>query len=446
MKGHGMGERALKRALRKEVGIGHMRKIAKEKIIRQVEKSFDEQLQFLSRLVSFKSLSGQEGEAQIFFAQACRDLRLDVEMFEGDKTAIRLHPAYNESGMDWAGRPNVIARFKGVGKGRSLILNGHMDVVPPDPISSWSMDPWRAEVKGDRLYGRGALDMKGGLSANLFALQAISAANLRPEGEVILESTIEEEAGGGGGTLACFIHGVKADGMVIPNCTQENVWVTHSGVKWFRVKVLGRAAHGGLSHEGVNAIYKMVPIIRAIEKLDYSRAKAHSYPLLEKQIGRPCNLCVGKIIAGDWPTMVPGSAVLEGRIGFVPGETGPQVMGELEKAVADSVSEDEWCQKHPPQIEWFGINSDPWTEPEESLLVKRIIGESQKILGHKPEIGGFTGVLDTRFGPFFDTPTVSFGPKGGNPHGVDEYLNIPSLLAVTKILALLITDWCGLSG
>jgi len=416
----------------------------REKIFKKVEDSFDEQLEFLTQLIRIKSLVGQEAEGQRFYAGACRDLGLQVETFEADKAAIKKHPAYISIDLEYSGRPNVIATQAGQGDGRSLILNGHMDVVSPEPLTQWSVDPWGGQVEGDRLYGRGAVDMKAGLSANLFALKAILGCGFSPRGDVILESVIEEEAGGSGGTLACLMRGIKADGMVIPEPSGEKILITHPGIKYFKVTVFGRTAHAAVSHLGVNAIVKMIPIIKALEELDLERANRLSYPLVEKQTGRPCNLSLGKMQAGDWVSTVAGWATLECRLGFVPGESGKEVMAEVEQTVLEAVKDDDWFIDHPPKIEWFGWDTEPWMEPDDSAFVRAFSATGKKTLSSPPELLGSSGGLDNRFGPYFNVPSVSFGPLGANAHGIDEYVQISSLLTVTKTLALFIADWCQL--
>lgn len=414
-----------------------------EKIFGRVESLFEEEIEVLSRLISFQSLVGREGPAQSFYGKACQDLGLKVEYFQAEKEKVQAHPGYIEIGVDYAGRPNVIARSPAGGKGRSLILNGHIDVVSAEPLSLWSGDPWTARRKGDQLFGRGAVDMKAGLAANYFALKAILDSGLHPQGQIILESVIEEEAGGSGGTLACFAHGVTADGMIISEPTKEKVIVTHPGIKYFRVTVYGRTAHAALSHTGVNAIVKMVPVVKALEALDLERAKRLSYPLVEKQTGRPCNLSMGKMQAGDWVSTVAGWATLEGRVGFVPGETREQIVAEVENTIRGAVQDDPWFQEFPLKVEWFGWDTDPWLEPQDSDLIRDFQASGRKVYGEPPEIAGASGGLDSRFGHYFKTPSISFGPAGANYHGIDEYVEIPSLLRATKTLALFIADWCG---
>jgi len=415
-----------------------------EKILKQVDKNFKAETEFLSHLVKVKSLVGQEGEGQKFYADACRKLGMRIEMFTPEKNHIKIHPAYTPIDLEYPGRPNVIAEMAGAGRGRSLILNGHIDVVSPEPLPLWTVDPWGGQVKENRLYGRGSVDMKAGLAANLYALKALLDCAFRPKGKVTLESTIEEELGGSGGTLACFIHGVKADGLVISEPSAEKVCVTHPGIKYFRVTVFGRTAHAALSHTGVNAIVKIVPIIKALEALDLDRAKRLSYPLVERQTGRPCNLSLGKMQAGDWVSTVAGWATLECRVGFVPGETREQIVAEVQKIISSSVKDDPWFAERPPKVEWFGWDTDPWVEPLDSALLKSFQETGKKIYGTAPELSGASGGLDARFGPYFKTPALSFGPTGANYHGIDEYVELPSLLRVTKTLALFMADWCGI--
>jgi acetylornithine deacetylase len=415
----------------------------KKRILGRVEESFVEETDLLTRLVRTKSIIGHEQEAQKLYAETCRTLGLSVEIFIPEKNTIKAHPAYTPIDLDYIDRANVIAEYKGGKNGRSLILGGHIDVVSPEPTHQWTHDPWGGEVIGDQLYGRGAADMKAGLAANIYALKAFFDLGLRPRGKVVLESTIEEELGGSGGALACLIHGITADGMLITEPSNENIYVTHPGIRYFRVTVQGKTAHAALSHTGVNALAKMAPIITALEALDIERAERLRYPLVEKQTGRPCNLSMGKMQAGDWVSTVAGWAILECRVGFVPGETRKSVEYEIKKSIRGAIKGDQWLEENPPKIDWFGWDTDPWMEPTDSTLVKTLQETGSKVYGAPLELTGASGGLDARFGHYFNVPSISYGPTGKNYHGVDEYVELPSLLRVTKTLALFIADWCG---
>lgn len=415
----------------------------KEQIFRKIEENFAEETDLLTQLVKTKSIIGHEQEAQKLYAETCHNLPLSVEVFTPDKNTIKTHPAYTPIDLDYTDRANVIAEYKGTSNGRSLILGGHIDVVSPEPTPQWTHDPWGGEVAGDKLYGRGAADMKAGLAANIYALKALLDLGLRPKGKVILESTIEEELGGSGGVLACLMHGVTADGMLITEPSNERIYVTHPGIRYFRVTVQGKTAHAAHSHTGVNAIAKMAPIIKALEALDVERAKRLSYPLVEKQTGRSCNLSMGKMQAGDWVSTVAGWATLECRVGFVPEETKEGVEAEIKKTIREAIKGDTWLKENLPKIDWFGWNTDTWMEPTDSTFVKALQKTGSVIYGAPLELTGASGGLDARFGQYFGVPSLSYGPTGGNYHGVDEYIDLPSLMRVTKTLALFIVEWCG---
>jgi acetylornithine deacetylase len=198
---------------------------------------------------------------------------------------------------------------------RSLALNGHVDVVSPEPLETWSHDPWGGEIVGvgsaQRIYGRGALDMKSGTIANLHALKAVLDAGLRPRGTVVLQSVVEEEAGGGAGTLATLLRGHTADALLTPEPFYRAIVLGQPGVMLFRVSVLGKTAHAAYSQTGVNAIGKILPLYEAMVELDRERAARWPNPFFGGLSDRAVNLNVGVLRAGDWPSTVAGRAEME---------------------------------------------------------------------------------------------------------------------------------------
>ena len=414
-----------------------------KKIFKEIERKEEELIHTTSELVKIPSLIGEETEAQTYIESKYGETGLRVESFEANLDEIKKHPAYIEIPHSYENRPNVVGVLEGSEQFPSLILNGHVDVVSPEPIDKWTFDPWGGEISDGRIYGRGVLDMKGGLIANLFAIKAILESGIRPNGRVICQSVIEEEAGGSGGTLASFLRGYKADGMLITEPSNLNVSITHSGVKYFRVKLIGKTAHAALSHTGVNAIGKMNKIYEALIKLDEKRAAEHTYPLVEKFSGRPCNLNIGTYSAGDWASSVAGMAEMECRIGFVPGENGEDIVREVEGTIFKVAQSDDWLRKYPPTVQWYGWDTEPWVQDEDDKFIQSFLESSATILGNRPELVGFPGGLDTRFSPYFGIPSFAFGPSGEALHGPDEYVEIDSLVTLTRIIAKFILDWCG---
>lgn len=416
--------------------------IAEKEILAAIDASREAILEDLVKLVRIPSLVGEEGPIQTHMEDCLRRAGMSVEKFEAVREQIAQHPGYVPTTGEYSGRPNVIGKCGGKA-GRSIILNGHVDVVSPEPISAWRHDPWGAEIEDGRLYGRGAADMKGGIVAALSALEGIRRSGYRPVGTVIFESVIEEEAGGSGGTLACFMHGYTADAFLV-NEPQSRIALTHVGVLYFRVRVLGVSAHAGLSHLGVNAIGKLNLIYDALMALDTERGNTIHYPPFEKGSGRSCHICIGTYRAGDWPSTVAGKAELEARISFVPGETQQQVRSLVEQTVQSAAAKDPWLRDHPPEVEWFGWRADPWTQESNHPFVETLRSATESVHGEPAEMIGKAAGMDTRFAGQFGVAAASYGVRGANIHGADEYVELDSVVQCAQVIALTVTRWCGL--
>ena len=407
----------------------------------------NEMIAVLQKLVSIPSVTGDEGEAQEFMRQNYEALGLDVRVLYANRAAVSSHPAFCDSGKPFEGRPNIIGILKGNPKKKSIILNGHVDVVSPEPVTQWKHDPWGGEVEGNKLYGRGAADMKGGLIANLFALKALRQIGLQPEGTVMLQSVVEEEDGGGGGALACFMEGYTADGMIV---TEPAAWVTVAlaGILRCMVRVKGKSAHPAQSHLGVNAIGKAFPIYQALEQLDARRKAEAKFPLFQDSApGSPaCHLIVGTLRAGDHIATVPGFAELGVRVGFIPGETRQKIRELVEGTIREAAKRDPWLRDNPPEVEWLPFQAEPFYQNPEHPFVKTVISSAQAVAGEAGEVKprGATWTEDTRFAPGFGFPALSMGPTGERPHGVDECVDLDSMMRLVKALAITTINWCSM--
>jgi acetylornithine deacetylase len=413
-----------------------------EKLWIVIEGQREEIIQTLQELVRIPTEIGHEAKGQEFMQNLYADLGLVVTRFEPDHEKIHQHQEFSESGWDYEGRPNIIGILEGKPSSKSLVLNGHIDVVSPEPVTDWVHPPWEGEIVDGRLYGRGSCDMKCGLLANYFALMSLLIAGYKPKGTVMLQSVIEEESGGGGGTLASLLEGYTGDGLVIAESTNEKIIVAEVGVHYFRVRVTGKPAHAGQAHTGVNAIGKMNLLYQALVELDLMRAKENHYPLFELDSERSCHLNIGKYQAGDWPSTVPGWAEMECRISQIPGEETETVKNQVHQAINNTAQEDPWLRQHPPEITWFGLNADPWEQEVDHPFVRKFQACTEKVLKAETEIRGFTASSDVRFAKYVNMPALLFGARGGNAHAVDEYVEINSLMNCTKILASFILEWC----
>jgi acetylornithine deacetylase len=325
-----------------------------------------------------------------------------------------------------------------------LILNCHIDVVSPEPLAMWKHEPFGAEIESGRLYGRGSADMKGGVAASLAALDAFRACELDVGGRLIFESVIEEEAGGSGGTLACFLRGYRADAMLVPE-PQPKIAISHVGVLYFRIRVFGHSAHAGRAHTGTNAIGKMNLVYDALTALDLERGHQVHYSPFDRGSGRSCHICLGKYRAGDWPSTVAGAAELEGRISFIPGETAAAIRELVESTVHRVAMHDKWLRQHPPEVEWFGWRAEPWQQDAAHPFVRTLLEATTTVHGRPAEVIGKAAAMDTRFASYFGTAAASYGVEGNNIHGVDEYVEIDSVVRCAQVIALTIAGWCGVA-
>jgi acetylornithine deacetylase len=369
---------------------------------------------------------------------------LEVKVFEPDKTKMKKHPEFVETGMDYKDRPNVVGIFRGKG-GRSLLLNGHTDVVTPEPANKWAHDPWGAEVHEGKIYGRGACDMKGGVAGMIKALEILLQLNLAPAGDVVIEAVVDEESSGNG-TLSSMMEGYTADAAVFTEPTLCAVMPAHRGAQFWRILVDGKGAHAGVKFNGVSAAEKGMLFYRALEKLEKRRDNRgkkkpffNVYPLTTP-------LLVGKFISGEYTSAVPQDCLLEGTIEFLPGETLRKVKNEFLRAVESVSRKDEWLAAHPPRVEFFGISMNPSQIPQDHPLVKNFETAYNVIVGEKAPVIGFPAGCDMRIRVLHGkkTPSLLLGPGDlAVAHRVDENLEIEELLRFTKILALGMLEWCG---
>lgn len=414
-----------------------------ERINDRVDKEVDLLIKEVSKVVQIPSVIGNENEMQESMIKRYKSIGLKVETLQPEYDKVKKHPAFCDSGLSFEGRKNVIGILEGDAESPSLTLNAHVDVVSPEPIQKWTKDPWGGEVVGNKLYGRGSGDMKAGLIANWLALKVIIDLGIKPKGSVYLQSVIEEEAGGAGGTLSCMEAGYLTDGFIVSEPHGLKITVAHAGVMYFRVKVLGKTAHAGLAHLGINALEKMYLIFNALNDLGKKRSKEVYYKLFHEGSGQSVHLNLGTLTGGDWASNVPGEAILEGRIGFIPSESRLEIKTLIHSTIEQVIEVDSWLKNNRPEIEWYGWTTEAWQEDKESLYVKSFQKTAQNTLGKDVELAGRASGNDARFTQYYNRSGLCFGPVVGNMHGPDEYVEIDSLIKTVKVLANHIVDWCG---
>ncbi|MHA2101163.1 MAG: ArgE/DapE family deacylase [Candidatus Kariarchaeaceae archaeon] len=410
-------------------------------------------IKLTQELVRIPSVSGLENDVQQFVFKKFQQIGLESKLVNPNLESLKKHQDYFETtsfekyGYD--DRPNVTGLLKGGGSGQSLCLSGHVDVVSPEPLDQWTKDPWGGEVDGNKLYGRGSGDMKAGVAAMIIAVQALIETGTKLNGDVHLETTIEEEDGGVGGVLYMRTVEPKYDGVIIPEPMNFGIGVASAGVMYFRVKVPGIPAHAAMAHFGTNAILKMQPVITAINKLHEQRQKLIHYKYAEQDDsmkGRATTINIGTVKAGDWPSTVPGDCTIECRIGWPPGETREEVMKQVEDTVKKAAQEDSWLKDHLPTVEWFGWKARPHELAVDHPFVQSLKIEAEKIVGVTlPHFGGSAG-LDARYFVHHDIPAVTFGPYAERIHSFDEFVDIESVVKTAEVMVVMLQKHCGVSN
>jgi len=393
-------------------------------------------------LVAQPTDGGREALGQAIVADALRYPELQIERWEPDPALFRGHPGYLPPTGEFHGRPNLFATLPGSGGGRSLALNGHIDVVPPGDRERWGFDPWHGKEDRARLYGRGTADMKGGLAAQIFALKAIVESGIRLRGTLQLQSVIAEEDGGAG-TLASVLRGDRADLTIISEPTGLALGTSHCGRLLFRLTVIGKGTHAAVRDRGVSAIEKASILHEAIQRLEAERNRGRR-PAEFRHLRTWLAVNLGRIEGGTKATMVPERAVLEGRMGLPPGEAADHAKAALQRSIRRASARDKWLAKHPPMLEWFGVPSGPGKLRAPSITAfLRACG--RPVLRRPLAVRGMPYGSDMRLiTEVARRPAVLFGPGDiAETHAINESVPKAEVLAAAKILALAALRWCG---
>ncbi|MEX0983861.1 MAG: ArgE/DapE family deacylase [Actinomycetota bacterium] len=400
---------------------------------------------FLARLVDQPTTLGNEATGQAVVREALREIGLEPVDVAMDAEALRAHPVHSPFDWDVDGKQNVVATWHAgaTDHGRSLILNGHVDVVSPEPRDQWIRDPFLAHVEDDWLYGRGAADMKCGLAAILGAVKGLRRLGLEPHAPIHVESVVEEECTGNG-TLQTILAGYTADAAIITEPFGGAITTSQVGVLWFHVRLRGLPGHAAASGQAVNAIEHSLKIIKALRVLEAELEAAPPAPY--DAYAHPIGLNVGTIHGGDWPSTVPGECTVGYRIALYPGMAVRDLQDRIEIVVAEAASEDPSLFAYPPEVIYRGFRASGYELAQDHPLVTTLAGAYARRHGAQPVLVATTGTTDARvFGEAAQIPAVCFGPYAEQAHGVGERVYLPSVVQTAQVLGVFIRDWCGLS-
>ncbi|WLR49663.1 peptidase [Bacillus tianshenii] len=400
-------------------------------------------IELLQAFVQADSVQGNEEEVQRLVLKKLEQLGLEIDTWEPDGEKLQKHPYFASNRTDFSGSPNVVGVMKGSGEGRSIVLNGHIDVVPAGDLEQWEHNPYSGEIIDGKMYGRGTTDMKGGNVALLLAIEAIRALRIPLKGDVIFHSVIEEESGGTG-TLDAVLKGYTADAALIPEPTNMKIFPKQQGSMWFRLTVKGRSAHGGTRYEGVSAIEKSLVVTEHVRRLEEIRNKRITDPLYDN-IPIPIPINIGRIEGGEWPSSVADLVKIEGRMGIAPEETIDEAKAEMEQWIQRLGEVDEWFKNTPVKLEWYGARWLPGAIETEHELMEILTDSYRSVNKEEPVIEaspwGTDGGLLTNVG---NTPSIVFGPGVTQmAHFPNEYIELDKVFQAAEIIALTIINWCG---
>ena len=389
----------------------------------------------LAQLVSYASVGGSESEVAVqrWCAATLQGLGLDVDLWRLDLDELRADPDYPGEEVE---REEAWGCVGVSGEGTpALILNGHVDVVPPGEHEWWTgADPWDLHEHDDEWFGRGVCDMKGGVVAILAAVRTVGELLNRP----FAVHTVIGEEDGGIGTFGTLRRGHTGDACLIAEPTAGEIVAANAGALTFRLELRGLATHGSLAGLGISTVDLLESVRASLRRLDEKRNVSPPAPFRV----RPWPISTGIVSAGAWASTVPDYLVAEGRFGVMPGESFRDAMAEFEQAVR--AADDPWFREHPVDISWpggrFAAGSLPSGHPFGDEVASAVVAAG----GARPELVGAPYGSDLRQYAAVGIPTVQFGPGTiQNAHAVDEHVAIDEVVRCAETYARLLISRCG---
>ena len=426
-----------------------------QRIAGAIAESRDELVELASALIRFDTTARDAGDPardeaalQALLAERLTAAGAEVDVWEPRPEDVlgRQVPF----ALDFDGRPQLVARFAGAGGGRSLLLNGHIDVVSGEPKARWTDDPNTPVVRDGNLYGRGSCDMKGGVAAMVLAAEMLARLDIRLAGDLLVNTITDEESTGAGG-IASVAHGVRADAGIVPEPTAFEVWVACRGSVYPTITVEGRPGHAELRQPhwqdggAVNAIEKAQIVLAAIARL---REEWRTRADLQHPYLSPPDIVPTLMRAGEWSVTYPASCEITSAVLFPPAMAdadgfGSRVRSDVTEWIERACAADPWLAEHPPAFAWTA-DIPPMEIPPDDPIVQTVlaasadVGEPSRLSGLDSWYDGATYTLSA------GTPSVAFGPRSiAWGHTIDEYVPVDDLVRCAQAIALAAVRYCG---
>ena len=431
-----------------------------ERVTGQVNRSETEILRFLQDLVRFKTPS-QDPENQKF-PEGIRGIHAHIgEFLERHSFSL---DSWLAPPMSFDEHPILVGTLRGSGGGNSIALNGHVDVTPTGDTSAWDHDPWSGDLQDGKVWGRGTCDMKGGVTAMIYAVKILQDCGFRLKGDVFVHIVSDEEVVGFG-SRECAEKAERPDFLIVTEPTRLDVLPVEGGLEHMRIEISGREEHAGRRFasiypqdvdkgHGANAVEKGLKIVQALQELERSWSVSKSHPLLPPGfntllpgilIGGPGGGQDGKLNIHSNPGTTPNYCSIEYNIWYYPHEHFEDIKRDVEACVMAVAKHDPWLKDNPPTFTWHlrNISFPPANTDPEHPGVKHLEGFLE-YLGHSPQVKGFTAAADLAWYAEKGIPGIIFGPGDiANAHSPNEFVPISDMLDTTKAMALTLLAWCG---
>ncbi len=418
---------------------------AKRAILEAAKALESESIAALERLVRCPSTLGNEASALDEMARNYEGLGLTAQRVPTVPEQLQSHPGFSPPLISYEGRDNVVAVYNPrEAKGRSLVLQGHVDVVPEGAADMWVTPPYEPSIRDGRMYGRGAGDMKAGDISNVMAFKALQMAGLQPAAQVQFQSVIEEECTGNG-ALACMLALPKCDAVIIPEPGPnfDAYFSVEVGVVWAWVTVTGRPMHVREMHAGINAIDAAYAISGLFREYESEMNRAENIHASFFGVNHPVNINFGTVEGGEWNSSVPTRTRIGMRVGVMMGRTALQVKAEIE-ALIEKARKDERLRGTQIKLEFKGFMADPCIFDPQEPIVQAVLRNFAETAGHELREYKAPALTDGRFFTLYqNTPVACFGPESDSIHGIDESVSLESFHATTRTIALTMAEWCG---
>ncbi len=432
----------------------------REKVINWIDLNSDQIVSFLQEIIRVPSVNpwffdepgeSSEGDVQDIIQKKMEDLGAQVKRWEPDPDKLVKYkgfPNYTPERGSYQGRPNLYAEIPGQSSGKSILLFGHIDVVKAG--SGWrEAEPFSGLIKNGKVYGRGAVDMKGGVASMIMAIEAVKSSGIPLAGSVKVGTVVDEETGGMG-ILSFIDEGYRADACILTEPTDFLVAPLCRGILWGKITIKGRSGHIEIPHGhwssggAVDAIKKARYFMDMIDNLNYDWARRKVHPLQDL----PCQIYIAQINGGEYPTAFANEVELVFNAQYLPSERddkfrrGGKVQQEILDFIKNVSNADPWLRENQPTVEWY-MDADCAETPSDHEFVQ-LLSKNVNFIRGQSVVKGIGFHTDMGWLVNSGIPTINFA--AGDPrvaHQSDEHIKIEDLIDATKSIALTILDWCG---